>query len=520
MHEIVTVQLGQRSNYLATHFWNTQESYFTYSEQEESIIDHDVHFRPGIGADGSETFTPRTIIYDLKGGFGTLRKFNALYHLQDDSAPPRGLWDGTTTTQQERVIEPSEYQRNLDLGLPTAQLQASDVRYWSDFNRVFYHPRSIIQLNEYELNSQLMPFENWYAGEDLFQILDQQFDLLDRDIRPFVEECDQMQGFQFFSGTDDAWGSFAAKYLENMRDEYGKTSIWVWGIEDCSTVVRQKQLVRACNTARSLRSIGQQSSVYTRLAAPPPTLPRYVNLQNGSDWMTTALLCAGLESSTLPTRLRAEAPKRASLSLLEDTLNTNGNQNLFELRASMTNIISNANGQLESGTVNQANGRELPRENDVSMSEPEPSQLDLDYYPSSTDNLGARSVHVFAQVECERDRLQSSPPSLTLTPEERLRRRLNEESVVEIFQTGLQFPLLDTFPDRLFSISRRDQGLDISAALVCNSKMKDRVFDLRNTTYRTMQLDERENLYNDLTQMAQNYGFGWESGSDIGDDDE
>lgn len=24
MHEIVTVQLGQKSNYLATHFWNTQ----------------------------------------------------------------------------------------------------------------------------------------------------------------------------------------------------------------------------------------------------------------------------------------------------------------------------------------------------------------------------------------------------------------------------------------------------------------------------------------------------------------
>ena len=26
MHEIITLQLGQRSNYLATHFWNTQVS--------------------------------------------------------------------------------------------------------------------------------------------------------------------------------------------------------------------------------------------------------------------------------------------------------------------------------------------------------------------------------------------------------------------------------------------------------------------------------------------------------------
>ena len=146
--------------------------------------------------------------------------------------------DGTTTRQVQQSIEPSDYQKSLDLGLSTRQLHAADIRYWSDFNRIFYHPRSVVQLNEYELNSQLMPFENWSAGEDLFQSLDKEFDLLDRDIRPFAEECDQMQGFQLFAGTDDAWGGFASRYLDNLKDEYGKTSIWVWGLEDGSTVTR------------------------------------------------------------------------------------------------------------------------------------------------------------------------------------------------------------------------------------------------------------------------------------------
>jgi hypothetical protein len=91
MREIVTLQLGQRANYLATHFWNAQESYFTYSEHDDPLVDHDVHFRPGVGADGSETYTPRTIIYDLKGGFGTLRKFNALYDIQADPSA-QGVW--------------------------------------------------------------------------------------------------------------------------------------------------------------------------------------------------------------------------------------------------------------------------------------------------------------------------------------------------------------------------------------------------------------------------------------------
>lgn len=70
-----------------------QESYFTYGEdQDESPVDHDVHFRPGLAPDGTETFMPRTVIYDLKGAFGTLRKINALYDVNDESTPPQALW--------------------------------------------------------------------------------------------------------------------------------------------------------------------------------------------------------------------------------------------------------------------------------------------------------------------------------------------------------------------------------------------------------------------------------------------
>lgn len=83
MHEILTIQLGHRANNVATHFWNTQESYFTYdSIQTSSPVDHDIHFRPGIGARGEETYTPRTLVYDLKGGFGGLRKWGGLYDQQ------------------------------------------------------------------------------------------------------------------------------------------------------------------------------------------------------------------------------------------------------------------------------------------------------------------------------------------------------------------------------------------------------------------------------------------------------
>lgn len=181
---------------------------------------------------------PRTVIYDLKGGFGSLRKINALYDITDDAAtnpqaPPKNtsLWGGRTVVQRQDPIAPSAYQQALDAGLETVRPTTDSVRYWSDFNRVFYHPRSVVQLNDYELNSSLVPFERWDTGEELFAGLDRDQDIVDRDLRPFAEEADQMQGIQVMTTLDDAWGGFASRYVERLRDEYGKTAIWVWGLQ-------------------------------------------------------------------------------------------------------------------------------------------------------------------------------------------------------------------------------------------------------------------------------------------------
>lgn len=130
------------------------------------------------------------------------------------------------------AIEPSAYQVALEAGQQPPPIQKESVRYWSDFNRVYFHPKSIVQLNDYELNSSLQPFQNWDAGEELFNNLDKEVDLLDRDLRPFAEEADQMQGIQIMASMDDAWGGFAAKYMDRLRDEYGKTTVWIWGLED------------------------------------------------------------------------------------------------------------------------------------------------------------------------------------------------------------------------------------------------------------------------------------------------
>lgn len=93
-----------------------------------------------------------------------------------------------------------------------------------------------------------MPFETWNVGDELFNSLDKEHDLLDRDLRPFAEEADQLQGIQVFAGIDDAWGGFAARYMDRIRDEYGKTAVWFWGSEDSSKIVPRASHITAKST--------------------------------------------------------------------------------------------------------------------------------------------------------------------------------------------------------------------------------------------------------------------------------
>ena len=54
MKEILYIQAGPLPNFVGTHFWNTQESYFEYDDDKdadgagEPEINHDVSFREGL----------------------------------------------------------------------------------------------------------------------------------------------------------------------------------------------------------------------------------------------------------------------------------------------------------------------------------------------------------------------------------------------------------------------------------------------------------------------------------------
>ncbi|KAI1264072.1 tubulin domain-containing protein [Xylariaceae sp. FL1019] len=534
MREIITLQLGQQSNYVATHFWNAQESYFTYGADEDSPVDHNVHFRPGLGADGTETFMPRTVIYDLKGGFGTLKRLNALYDISDD-ATSSSLWPGQPVVHRQHPIEASAYQQSLDTGGTPPELTTSTVRYWSDFNRVFFHPKSVVQLSEFELNSTLMPFEKWHMGEELFATLDKEHDLLDRDMRPFVEEADQMQGIQIMSGIDDAWGGFAAKYVERIRDEYGKTPVWVFGMQEPTRgLPREKKLLKLVNKARALAELSSQASLVVPLALPESPLPSSLRLDTSSPWHVSALFAAAIESTTLYTRLKTtDRVNSSSIGHMTDLLNVFGRQTIANIELSPVEPPNpKANGT--NGNVTFANGRgdhlnghdkDVYDSGSESGSQKGTTTLDVDLSSPQDLSLDPRirrgkKRHIFSQVQTYRGPESEKEGG---TEEDIINRlAVRRRPKVHNYRSKLAFPIIDSYP-KIFRDSNGSaiqENMGIRTALSTDTSVMDKVKALRTGVIRSIGVEDRETIGNDLAELAEGYKEGWSSGSDDDDDDE
>ena len=510
MHEILTLQFGSHANHLGTHYWNTQESYFTYPPAPPSSIDHDKSFRPGLSPNGEETYSPRTLIYDLKGAFGTLRRENALYELSQQDY-------GNAVPMRLPTIEPSAYQLALDAGAPPPSLTTETVRYWSDYNHLFFHPRSLVQLNEYALNSTLMPFERWSNGEELFANLDREHDLLDRDLRPWLEECDQLQGIQVFTGTDDAWGGFAAGYLERLADELGKGSRWIFGLQQSGQgETRAKQGLRAQNAALSLRSFNDSASLYVPLTSLPRALPGYVKMNGRSAWHTSALQAALVESLTLPTRLKGSEGGCATFEVMEAGLTSGGRRRVAAAGLSVVDPAEIEEAQTNgNGDTRMANGHANGH------SEHDTPVLDITFLPSpvitSSGRTLGRNPHIFNTVLSLRGAFL--PPADITAANASAHDRFDTTSTTTTYQSQLLLPTLPSFP-QILRFAGQPEKVAVKTSLSTSTGVAERIRAFETAMRRTAELDEREALCEGLATIAEEYEDGWSDDEDAADEDE
>ncbi|KIK97683.1 hypothetical protein PAXRUDRAFT_135797 [Paxillus rubicundulus Ve08.2h10] len=311
MREIIHIQAGSLPNYAGTHYWNTQESYFTYDDDHVSVADFSISFKEGRDTHKEPTLCPRLLAFDHKSNFGTLTKDPPVR--VEEARNSQATWDGDVIHREQEQIAQSEYHSLLEHedGLDSVEegkVFDTKIRYWSDYSRVSFDPKSI----------QAVPdaFEtvesNWSASQEIFRRYDEDTELMEGSLRLLIEDCHNFQGVQMIQDVP-TFGGFSHSLLTAFRDEYPKATILSFAClsniaPNDVNLGNSLQIKQVLNDGLSMRSLGELCDL-TAPILPPPCWERGSwfsghRIDHKSLYQSSAVLSSHLETATLPLRLR------------------------------------------------------------------------------------------------------------------------------------------------------------------------------------------------------------------------
>ncbi|KAF8225980.1 tubulin nucleotide-binding domain-like protein [Tricholoma matsutake] len=379
MKEIIYIQAGNYANYVGTHFWNTQETYLGEDDTEHSVThDWDVSFREGLSPTGEPTVCPRLLIFDKKANFGTLSRSNALLGGEEVELPNEdhpAIWNGDVMEYRQDRIPESQYYSHI--GSPLDQKWSDrpgdadvpqtgeDIRYWSDFSRVYYLPRTIQTIPDH--GHRASTEGDWNMEQDEFFRYNEDTALMEGSFRLFLEECDSLQGIQIMNDTS-SFGGFINSFIVALRDESVKLPCLVFpllsdAVSRHNDVHDNKSMRKIINDALYLRSLHELVSMSVPIQAPfvwpSAAWNQSLATERSSMYHNSAILSAHLESSTLSLRLKGTSDDLANMS---SQLNWRGSTPFGELSGILPlTSVADFNRQL----VNFSTGYQKP--NDFSL---------------------------------------------------------------------------------------------------------------------------------------------------------
>ncbi|KAI0759132.1 tubulin nucleotide-binding domain-like protein [Fomes fomentarius] len=339
MKEILYIQAGPLANFVGTHFWNTQESYFTYDDHDDPFVFHDRSFREGMTSKGEATYCPRLLLFDRKSNFGALS--DSLYgDGENEDVTPQ--WGGGVVEHRQDPVVRIEYQRRLEEGEPREDnkgdaehtTEASNIRFWSDYNRVYFHPRTLQKLPD--LADWETPNGDWSATRETFLKHEAEHELVENEVRLFVEECDNLQGIQIINDCA-TFGGFTDAFLTVLRDDLPKSASITFPLLSNASIKLvsadgQLEAMNALNDALCMRGLENMSTLNVPVQA-PATWRRTdwlddLDLDSKSPYISSAILSTHIETITLPCRLKSSLHDLHSIS---DLLNPTGTTHTVHL---------------------------------------------------------------------------------------------------------------------------------------------------------------------------------------------
>ncbi|XP_033356767.1 protein misato [Bombus vosnesenskii] len=316
--EILTIQLGHYSNFIGSHWWNIQESNFSYDPDNPSEINHDVLYREGENLKKQVTYTPRLLLIDLEETFGYLKKQGTLYDVTQSEEAQQCLWDDKKVqVLKKEAVDKTPFIKSLDESSEASNSTSSppnlenNICSWVDYLLPRFHPRTLNVIKHHKHDGAMYPFSIFTYGKNLWNTEQFSDDFSER-IRAYVEECDLMQGFQIILDSMDCFAGIGASCIQHLRDEYGKSIVSFPCIDSKKTEPSTSNVIKILNTALCWQHVGEYASLFSPLccgetAWPQIGEPRIFNhLTYNSEvkYHSSALLATALDTLTIRYRRR------------------------------------------------------------------------------------------------------------------------------------------------------------------------------------------------------------------------
>ncbi|QPG76860.1 hypothetical protein FOA43_004254 [Brettanomyces nanus] len=470
MHEVISLSFSQKSNNVLTHFYNLQES-LLYDGSLSGKIDNGIHLLRKRGND-RRTFNyyPRALLWDFYNGFGALSKYEYFEPKIDMKSLSEKFDSDTTLTTDDEKLGKNGYQKALDGGKATGDLaDHSRMKYWSDFSKVIYRPESLMRLDrwEYSFDTQQghlrshpeIRFDRYDVGCDEFdEDHSAGIDAVEDNFRRILENCDTINGLNTITELDTSWAGFTNKFLTIVKDQYlPKAPIFVWSLTD-DGATKSLPLVRQISRIKSLVALLNNSSLYMPVSTyPEDVLPQWVDAK--SNWQISSYQVVPMELVN-QLILPLESSRRVSLNEFAAGLTGDSTER---------NIVSDIN--LPKGCISCKN---------------------------TFRSAKPRNTHVFGKStigDCKVDDTES------------LKEYGTSERCIRRYRQNIPFDnTLDSFPKQFREATDSFEW----CSLEITDKPKDSLDEMLRIVSRYCRDDEREDLKDSLSNLKEQYEWGFE----------
>lgn len=309
--DLVTLQVGTTANFVGAHFWNLQDEYLAIPPQKRELSPT-TFFRsvsPGSRAARSGlTYAPRLQIIDATGAFGALST-NEGTALPESKDVPKvsGSWSNKVDKFIQQPIPKSKYVRSLmaEENCDGAH-QLSDVRYWSDYLKTRFHPRTSFPLQG--VHHGVRKLDDFEVGTEIAKssLLEDAYD----DLRFFIEDCDNFGGLCVLTDADNAYAGFTKSYLEHIGEEVGQSSpVLLFSVHDIyrgyskkanSAGALRHDILRAQNEAKLVAASFELSSEYIPISTRPINRFSHVHARPDNLFENSGVIGTGIHVALSP----------------------------------------------------------------------------------------------------------------------------------------------------------------------------------------------------------------------------